>query len=77
MDLLKYRRKKGKKFELFLTKKNFDDIKYDVHTKIELGICTYFYFRYEIVSLLKKTKYGSDGMGGIVCNGMMYVGFPR
>ena len=54
MDLLKYRRKKGKKFELFLIKKNFDDIKYDVHTKIELGICTYFYFRYEIVSLLKK-----------------------
>ena len=46
MDLLKYRRKKGKKFELFLAKKNFDDIKYDVHTKIELGICTYFYFRY-------------------------------
>ena len=54
MDLLKYRRKKGKKFEFFLTKKNFGDIKYDVHTKIELEICTYFYFRYEIVSLLKK-----------------------
>lgn len=27
--------------------------------------------------MLKKTKYGSDGMGGIMGNGLMYVGYPR
>lgn len=27
--------------------------------------------------LLEKTKYGKDGMGGIISNGLMYVGFPR
>ena len=27
--------------------------------------------------LLSKTKYGSDGMGGIICTGTMYVGYPR
>ncbi len=31
----------------------------------------------ELLSLLSKTKYGVDGMGGIKCNGMMYVGYPR
>ena len=31
----------------------------------------------DLVSVLAKTKYGADGMGGLVCNGMMYVGFPR
>ena len=31
----------------------------------------------DLVSLLSKTKYGSDGMGGIISTGMMYVGFPR
>ncbi len=31
----------------------------------------------DLVGLLGKTKYGSDGMGGIISNGMMYVGFPR
>ena len=31
----------------------------------------------DLVSLLKKTKYGASGMGGIISNGMMYVGFPR
>jgi hypothetical protein len=29
------------------------------------------------LALLHKTKYGSDGMGGIITNGTMYVGFPR
>ena len=24
-----------------------------------------------------KTKYGSDGIGGIKCNGLMFVGYPR
>lgn len=31
----------------------------------------------DVLDVLSKTKYGSDGMGGLVCNGMMYVGFPR
>ena len=31
----------------------------------------------DLINLLEKTKYGSDGMGGIICNGLMYVGYPR
>ena len=31
----------------------------------------------DIISLLEKTKYGKDGMGGLKVNGLMYVGFPR
>ena len=31
----------------------------------------------DIIELIKKTKYGSDGMGGIITNGTMYVGYPR
>lgn len=31
----------------------------------------------DILNLLSKTKYGADGMGGIVTNGLMYMGFPR
>ena len=31
----------------------------------------------EHLKLLSKTKYGADGMGGIVTNGLMYMGFPR
>ena len=31
----------------------------------------------DLIKLLDKTKYGSDGMGGIITNGLMYVGFPR
>lgn len=31
----------------------------------------------DLVGLLQKTKYGADGMGGIISTGMMYVGFPR
>ena len=31
----------------------------------------------DIVSILDKTKYGKDGMGGIITNGTMYVGYPR
>ncbi len=27
--------------------------------------------------ILEKTKYGKDGMGGLMCNGLMYVGYPR
>lgn len=31
----------------------------------------------DLLSLLSKTHYGSDGMGGIITNGVMYVGYPR
>lgn len=31
----------------------------------------------DLLDLLDKTKYGKDGMGGIITNGLMYVGFPR
>ncbi len=30
-----------------------------------------------LIELLDKTKYGHNGMGGIKCNGLMYVGYPR
>ena len=31
----------------------------------------------DLKSTLEKTKYGKDGMGGIMGNGLMYVGYPR
>lgn len=31
----------------------------------------------DVVGVLEKTKYGSEGMGGIITNGLMYVGYPR
>lgn len=31
----------------------------------------------DLISLLNKTKYGSNGMGGLMGNGLMYVGYPR
>lgn len=31
----------------------------------------------DLLSVIEKTKYGSDGMGGLITNGTMYVGFPR
>lgn len=33
--------------------------------------------RLDIKELLNKTKYGKNGIGGLVGNGMMYVGYPR
>ncbi len=30
-----------------------------------------------LLELLDKTKYGHDGIGGIKCNGLMYIGYPR
>lgn len=30
-----------------------------------------------LIELLERTKYGHDGMGGIMGNGVMYVGYPR
>ena len=30
-----------------------------------------------IIKILDKTKYGSDGMGGIITKGSMYIGYPR
>ena len=31
----------------------------------------------DLISILEKTKYGSDGIGGIITKGTMYVGYPR
>ena len=31
----------------------------------------------DLVSILQKTKYGINGIGGIITPGLMYVGFPR
>lgn len=31
----------------------------------------------DLITLLNKTKYGKDGIGGIKSYGMMYVGYPR
>lgn len=31
----------------------------------------------DLLKILSKTKYGSDGIGGIVTKGTMYVGYPR
>ena len=31
----------------------------------------------DLIELLKKTRYGKDGIGGLIVNGMMYVGYPR
>ncbi len=31
----------------------------------------------DLKRILDKTKYGSDGMGGIITGGLMYVGYPR
>ena len=31
----------------------------------------------ELISILEKTKYGVEGMGGIITKGTMYTGYPR
>ena len=31
----------------------------------------------KLIKILEKTKYGSDGMGGIITKGTMYIGYPR
>ena len=31
----------------------------------------------DIIKILDKTKYGPDGMGGIITKGTMYIGYPR
>lgn len=31
----------------------------------------------DLIRLIEKTKYGKEGIGGIITNGMMYVGYPR
>lgn len=31
----------------------------------------------DIIKILEKTKYGVDGMGGIITKGSMYIGYPR
>ena len=31
----------------------------------------------DLIDLLSKTRNGKDGMGGLICNGTMFVGYPR
>lgn len=31
----------------------------------------------DLIKLIEKTRYGSSGIGGIITNGTMYVGYPR
>ena len=31
----------------------------------------------DLMKILSRTKYGKDGIGGIITNGTMYVGYPR
>lgn len=31
----------------------------------------------DIIDIISKTKYKEEGMGGIITNGMMYMGYPR
>ena len=31
----------------------------------------------DLIPIIEKTKYGKEGMGGIITNGMMFVGYPR
>lgn len=31
----------------------------------------------DLINVIEKTKYGSDGIGGIITSGTMYVGYPR
>ena len=31
----------------------------------------------DLIKILSKTKYGKDGMGGIITKGTMYIGYPR
>ena len=31
----------------------------------------------DLINILERTKYGSNGIGGVITNGAMYVGFPR
>ena len=31
----------------------------------------------DLIKILDKTKYGSDGIGGIITKGTMYIGYPR
>jgi len=31
----------------------------------------------DLINILSKTKYGADGIGGIITKGTMYVGYPR
>lgn len=33
--------------------------------------------RIDLINVIEKTKYGSDGIGGIITSGTMYVGYPR
>ena len=31
----------------------------------------------DLIGIIDKTKYGKDGIGGIITRGTMYIGYPR
>ena len=31
----------------------------------------------DVIDIIDKTKYGKDGMGGVITRGMMHIGYPR
>ena len=37
----------------------------------------FVYESIDLLPLIEKTKYGTDGFGGIITNGTMFVGYPR
>lgn len=32
---------------------------------------------FDLIKIIEKTKYGKEGIGGVITNGTMYVGYPR
>ena len=36
-----------------------------------------YYIPFDLKNILEQTKYGSNGIGGIITKGTMYVGYPR
>ena len=48
-----------------------------VEKPINIPVCEDESKDLDLLSILKKTKYGIEGMGGIITKGTMYVGYPR
>ena len=56
--------------------------KINIHALDPAIVATYLAFsdrnqNIDLMKILEKTKYGSDGIGGIITKGTMYVGYPR
>ena len=50
---------------------------YNVFKKLKLKLNEFSGAKTQEEILLEKTKYGSDGIGGIITKGTMHVGYPR